>query len=247
MTLTLPPLKEITNPLDVEVGINEIFYSIQGEGLHTGEPTLFIRFQFCPWSCTWCDSRRTWAKADEKLTVREVIAQAKEIGEGTSRILITGGEPLSQPVAFRALVKELAWWAKPIDVETSGLNPLPRGYSPFNDIASWVWDVKCPSSEMDQWNKLDQLRRLRTQDQIKFVVADSRDLEYVTEVQSEYYPISAHTIISPLFEYEDSDGSQIPARSSQAWLQEVADYCKNSGFRMGLQIHKLIWGDIAGV
>lgn len=100
--------------------INEIFYSLQGEGFYTGTPAVFIRFSGCNLSCSFCDTRHE----DGTLMSDEEILQA--ISSYPTRIVIlTGGEPslwIDQP-----FIDRLHQAGKYICIETNGTNPLPEG------------------------------------------------------------------------------------------------------------------------
>ena len=80
--------------------IVEIFNSVQGEGYHTGTPSIFIRFGGCNLSCAWCDTDfSVW----DKMTISEIMT---EVGKySTKRIIYTGGEPAMQKL--RPLSDEL--------------------------------------------------------------------------------------------------------------------------------------------
>ena len=73
--------------------INEIFHSLQGEGLLIGIPTTFIRTTGCNLRCSWCDTKYAYEKGEE-MAIDEVLAKVK--GYDTTHICITGGEPLLQ-------------------------------------------------------------------------------------------------------------------------------------------------------
>lgn len=94
------------------LNINEMFETIQGEGAHTGIPSIFVRLQGCPVGCAWCDTKHTWEiKADLSVAPQDVIAKSAEsetyfISDETSllalferqnyvakHVVITGGEP----------------------------------------------------------------------------------------------------------------------------------------------------------
>ena len=62
----------------------ELFYSIQGEGFHTGEPAFFIRLAGCDVGCVWCDVKESWdAKAHPLKTVSEIISEIEDAGAKT--------------------------------------------------------------------------------------------------------------------------------------------------------------------
>ena len=100
--------------------INEIFYSLQGEGFHTGTPAVFVRFSGCNLKCTFCDTRHE----DGMLMTDEAILA--EVQKYPARmVILTGGEPsLWIDEAFIALLHRAG---KYICIETNGTRPLPEG------------------------------------------------------------------------------------------------------------------------
>lgn len=100
--------------------INEIFYSLQGEGYHTGTPALFIRFSGCNLRCPFCDTQHEEGvmMSDEQILeeVRHCPAQM---------VILTGGEPsLWIDEGFIRLLHEAG---KYVCIETNGTRPLPEG------------------------------------------------------------------------------------------------------------------------
>ena len=71
--------------------INEIFYSIQGEGIQSGLPTIFIRLTGCNLRCSYCDTKYAYIKG-KHLSIDEISLKLKEFPCNT--VCITGGEPL---------------------------------------------------------------------------------------------------------------------------------------------------------
>ena len=70
----------------------ESFYSIQGEGYHTGKPAFFIRLAGCDVGCSWCDVKESWDQGNStKMSVGEIVGQV--VKSGTEIVIITGGEP----------------------------------------------------------------------------------------------------------------------------------------------------------
>ncbi len=219
-----------------KVKIAEIFESVQGEGLYTGIPMTFVRFQHCPWDCTWCDTKYTWNRdGGIEMTIGQVV---KEVNQLDHRwVCITGGEPLSQPKALRELLNDFEVGSyNSIEIETSGLNPLPEW---FNErlagrdlVTSWVVDVKPPSAKLTFGkNQYTQLQKLRVGDQIKYVVANQEDLDHVLYTKRVYGPFNAHEFISPVI---------IKGSSDKIWLNDAAGWCVKNNMRMQLQIHKFL-------
>lgn len=100
--------------------INEIFYSLQGEGHYTGTPAVFIRFAGCNLKCSFCDTDFT---SFTEMTEDDIV---REIGQyPTNHIVITGGEPTLQITA--SLVSKLHDAGKYVQIETNGTNVLPEG------------------------------------------------------------------------------------------------------------------------
>ena len=117
--------------------INEIFESIQGEGAHTGVPSIFVRLQGCPVGCPWCDTKHTWhlnadlektaeqvmAETQESehyfvLDVEELLALFKQHNYQAKHIVLTGGEPCMYDL--RPLTETLDGLDYSCQIETSG-------------------------------------------------------------------------------------------------------------------------------
>ena len=98
--------------------INEIFYSLQGEGYHTGTPAVFIRFSGCNLKCDFCDTRH---EEGEMMTDEDIV---NEIGKYPAvMVILTGGEPsLWIDDAFIDLLHRAG---KYVCIETNGTKPLP--------------------------------------------------------------------------------------------------------------------------
>src|SRR4030042_850105 len=103
--------------------INEIFYSLQGEGFLTGVPSVFVRLAGCPLRCRWCDTKYAWSKEAGRQYSTEQIVRA--VQQWPCRfVVITGGEPMVDPDLPR-LVGELKADGKHITIETAGIAYIP--------------------------------------------------------------------------------------------------------------------------
>lgn len=100
--------------------VNEIFYSIQGEGYHAGTAAVFIRFSGCNLKCPFCDT--DFAKYTD-MTEEEITAEVAKYG--AALCVITGGEPTLQ--LTETLVEKLHAIGKTVAIETNGTRPVPRG------------------------------------------------------------------------------------------------------------------------
>jgi len=92
--------------------VNNIFYSIQGEGRNIGKPSLFIRFSGCNLKCKFCDTSHQTYK---EMTVEEIVEKVK----GHKNIVLTGGEPLLQQ-DINKLIQQINKLKIPIEIETNG-------------------------------------------------------------------------------------------------------------------------------
>jgi organic radical activating enzyme len=99
--------------------VNEIFYSIQGEGAHAGTPAVFIRFSGCNLSCPFCDTE--FGKYKE-MTAKDIANEVQRIGGNSKLVVITGGEPTLQ--YDDVLAKELQRIKRYIAMETNGTKQI---------------------------------------------------------------------------------------------------------------------------
>ncbi len=100
--------------------INEIFYSLQGEGHYTGTPAVFVRFAGCNLKCSFCDTDFT---SFTEMTEDDIVRETEQYP--ANHIVITGGEPTLQITA--SLVSKLHEAGKYVQIETNGTNVLPEG------------------------------------------------------------------------------------------------------------------------
>lgn len=99
----------------------EDFYTIQGEGFHSGKPAYFIRLGGCDVGCSWCDAKYTWNPLSHPLVDTDEIVERAASFEAQA-IVITGGEPLLYPLDY--LTERLHAHGLEIFLETSGSHPL---------------------------------------------------------------------------------------------------------------------------
>jgi organic radical activating enzyme len=143
-----------------EPNLVEIFSSIQGEGPDVGAATLFVRFGGCDLRCRWCDSVHTWQPAAEcrietarcsgqwrtrpnPLPVDEIVAAAQSLDAKAHRFAsLTGGEPLLQPAAVKAVAEALRRLGPMIHLETHGLaSEALEGVVGSIDVVSMDWKL----------------------------------------------------------------------------------------------------------
>jgi 7-carboxy-7-deazaguanine synthase len=228
-----------------KVKVVEIFNSISGEGVSSGEIVTFVRLAGCNLRCSYCDTRYSYeGQNHELMTPEEILEEVKSYG--TDKIICTGGEPLEEETPKRYVPLYLARQGYQVRVESNGSWPIYterelEKYTTGHEIELYyTLDVKCPSSEMAQSNYFANFSQLQAGDELKFVVANQRDLEYALQVINQHHQTLAREDImlnfSPAF-------SQIEAEEIVEFLQEHQDYFKNNDLtvRLSMQLHKVIW------
>lgn len=211
--------------------ISEIFYSIQGEGIEIGLPTVFVRLFACDLRCDWCDTMYAVEGGDFKgMSVNEVrnIIQTFKC----KRICITGGEPLLQRKELEELANNLARDGYSILLETSGHKNPPAIF--WTDSCVISMDCKCPSSKMEDKMDFGLFEKLRRKDQLKFVIKDRVDYEYAKSILKGH-EIEASIIFQPVH------GTNLK------WLAEKVIEDRLEDIRILPQLHKIIWGEKRGV
>jgi len=231
----------------MKLNVNEIFYSIQGEGIHQGLPTVFVRLQGCNLRpcCTYCDTEYAQEDGGYWLTIKEVIARIVSLSPSTgTRVCITGGEPLLQEEALKDLVAHLNRFRYALEVFSNGSLPKPDWWT---RVHSWVIDIKAPSSGVTSLYAPSWFNS-RVTDQIKLTVGTPEDLHFANEVVNACATMSPQVIVSPItFILANKEKGTIEEYWSKAWLQEVVEFCLKREVRLSLQWQKIVWGNKRGV
>lgn len=177
--------------------INELFASIQGEGVQTGIPMFFIRLQGCEVGCYFCDTKHSWRKSiasnspykfrDESFIIDEIKKHNKNI----YWVCITGGEPLEQDISH--LLTELELNGYMSHVETSG-TALGGDHASYIDTIDWLAlspkDLFSKKKTLDVWKKLAN--------EIKVVVTKESDIDYYIDNYYNYTDTEKPLIFQPV-------------------------------------------------
>lgn len=155
--------------------VNEMFWSIQGEGFLAGKPSVFIRLQGCPVGCTWCDSKLTWYAGGTKMTTDEIRDRMKQMPP-SSLVVITGGEPLLWDLDPLITMIEREFISRRTQLETSGALPWKGRF-----LTDYV--VISPKSAAKWEIKPEVLLRA---DELKYVVDDEFDPDIIYKHVSQF-------------------------------------------------------------
>lgn len=203
--------------------VNEIFYSIQGESAYAGMPCVFIRLSGCNLRCRYCDTAYAYHEGSE-IPIPDIVKKAA--GFHCQTVEVTGGEPLIQkntPDLIDMLVKK----GFKVLLETNGSMDISQVHPECVKIV----DIKCPSSNESHAMDLENLKRLTTQDQVKFVIADKTDYLYAgtcIEKACGHLP-PGNILLSPVY-------GKIDPRELAEWI--LKDRLQ---VRLQLQLHKILW------
>lgn len=206
--------------------ISEVFYSIQGEALFMGWPTVFVRLTGCPLRCSYCDTTYAFSGGEWR-TIGEIVEQAG--GFGARHVCVTGGEPLAQSRCF-ALLGAFCDAGYEVCLETGGAHDI----GPVDPRVSRIVDIKTPGSGESGRNRLENLPLLTERDALKMVITSRDDYEWASRFVCEHADLPCPVFFSPSF------GQLSPAALAD-WI--LADRLP---VRLQLQIHKVLWGDIPG-
>jgi len=221
-----------------EMTINEIFYSLQGEGFLAGVPSVFVRLAGCPLRCRWCDTKYAWdAKAGQRYGVDEVV---RAIQQWFCRfVVITGGEPMMDS-DLPVLVHQLKSVNKHVTIETAGVAFVPDMPCDLMSISpklsnSTPADSKLAANHEDSRLDLAVLRKLinNYEYQLKFVV-DARD--DLSEIQQTLKEIGTVDFENVMLMPQAATRDELLAKSPI-----VAEMCKRTGFAFCQRLQILLW------
>ena len=205
------------------ITINEIFYSVQGESTYAGRPCVFVRLTACDLRCSWCDTPYAFHEGSKR-QLEDVLGEVDRFG--CPLVEVTGGEPLLQEDVY-PLMEGLLGRGKTVLLETGGHRSTARVPA---DVVT-ILDVKCPGSGEVAHNDWDNLARLRSHDEVKFVVADHTDYLFARDV------VTRHELSgrAAAIHFSPVHGVLDPQTLSE-WV--LAD---GLPVRVQLQLHKYIW------
>jgi len=194
-----------------QLRVKEIFYTLQGEGIHSGKAAWFIRFGGCDIGCVWCDTKDAWNLHGTKVSTPESIA-AQLNPEKSSLLVLTGGEPLYYNLSELTAYLRKAGYL--VHLETSGAYPLHAEYD-------WL----CLSPKIVA---LPRMEYYPSASELKIVIATPGDIDFA-ESEAEKVNENCELLLQPEW------------NSREKILPFLVDYVKsNNKWRLSLQIHKYL-------
>jgi 7-carboxy-7-deazaguanine synthase len=170
--ITFIPMKErfalVSDPEIFEEGrklpLVEEFYTIQGEGYHTGKAAYFIRIGGCDVGCSWCDTKFSWNPALHPVLPADQIVE-HVLEHPAAAVVVTGGEPLMAPMDY--LTGELKKHGIETFLETSGAYPLS---------GNWDWICLSPKKNAPPMDELYEAAH-----ELKVIITSEEDLDWAVE------------------------------------------------------------------
>lgn len=228
-------------------GQPEIFASIQGEGISTGVPSVFVRLGECHLKCTFCDTKYTWDwdhydKAEQTIAIESsaVLDRIASMAEGHTRnVVITGGEPMLQQAHLVDLARELRARGFAIEIETSGT--IEPQVALAESITQWNVSPKLESSGNAKTARLRSGPLVwfaaSPHAHFKFVVMSNADLDEIVAIAKQFAIPPARITVMP----EGTDPVTLTARA-----RELVEPVRKLGYRLGTRMHVLLWGSERG-
>lgn len=198
--------------------ITEIFPSIQGEGLRSGEPTIFIRMTGCNLRCSFCDTKYAW-DGGEDYPVEKILRTVQKIHvrSPSDWICLTGGEPMVQPI--EPLVKQLKTSGYKVQIETNGT--LYRAVG-----ADW-WTL---SPKPETYGFAQEFRAKANE--VKIVVSRELTLKILQNLRGQF-PLRTPILLQPQSQtkWSTEQGLKLLTNAMKAGIKNI---------RFSVQIHKYI-------
>jgi organic radical activating enzyme len=201
--------------------INDIFYSLQGEGHNTGRAAVFVRFAGCNLRCSFCD---TEFDTYREMTADDIVAECSHLSPLTSHlspllVVLTGGEPTLQ--VDEAFVDLLHQHGFEVAMESNGTRPAPKNLD---------WLTVSPKKLPLAFPKEGKMP-----DELKIIFDENTDPE--SYLPSPLSPIASH--LSPLLYLQPCDMGD--AECNARIIDRCVDYIKaHPQWRLSLQTHKLV-------
>lgn len=203
--------------------IQEIFPTLQGEGPYTGQPSVFIRLGGCNLACDFCD---TEFETYKNFSLTEILDEVEKLAKNSvgkivrKLIVITGGEPLRQPI--EKLCAELVKKDFLVQIETNG--------TLFRELPKEVKIICSPKISNNKYHQIrsDLLARINA---FKFIISQNqKNYSQIAEVEQEKFQTPIY--IQPMDEYDEI--------KNQANLEFAKKLCDENGYFLSLQIHKIL-------
>jgi 7-carboxy-7-deazaguanine synthase len=225
--------------------VTEMFYSLQGEGILIGVPSLFIRFAGCNLRCSWCDSKRSsWQPEGTEIDISGILKFCSRYPMAR-HVVLTGGEPMLVP-ELDQLCTELKTLSYHITIETAGtvyrnlqadlISISPKFSNALPDPILFPLERQLHLNN----NKLQRSMCRLIQDysyQLKFVICKTEDVSEVKDFLSEFHITNARNVVLM------PEGISSEALRNRSL--DLAEICLKEGWRFSDRLHIHLWNNQA--
>jgi 7-carboxy-7-deazaguanine synthase len=207
----------------LNLDIVEIFPTLQGEGPYVGYPAVFIRLGGCNLACDFCD---TEFEKYQNLSLKEILEEAQKLSKNNEKkvarklIVITGGEPLRQPIS--KLCEELIKLGFLVQIETNG--------TIFRELPNEVKIICSPKVTNNKYHqiRLDLLSKISA---FKFIISASNELyKNISEIGQSKFNIPIY--LQPMDEYDK--------KKNKENIKLAVKLCQENNYILSLQTHKYL-------
>ena len=210
--------------------VNEIFYSLQGEGHHTGRAAIFVRLSGCNLACPFCDTDFSSFREMDEAEILQAIHQLLPAAAATSQrplpmIVLTGGEPTLQNT--EPLIDLLHQEGFFVAMETNGTNPLPPNldWSTVSPKGPVAFNEEGAKKRVVQLSQLS--RPAMRCNELKLVFTENCQPERFLDIEADFYYLQPCDV-----------GDE---QRNQALIRQCVEYIKvHPLWRLSLQTHKLV-------
>jgi 7-carboxy-7-deazaguanine synthase len=214
----------------MKYGVNEVFNTIQGEGINVGIPATFIRLQGCTVGCPWCDTKYTWMKGGTVMTEQEIVREVQI--HLNPLVVITGGEPTIYNLdalisGLRIVGQSMYGYAFKIQLETSGQNELKGELIP--DWVTWS-----PKRNLNFQAPISLQRHVA---EVKWVVDDEMEEDVIVKAMDYIMRVQPMNQVYCVLMPEGSPPSKEHVDKALAWLDKYPTwrYSDRIQWRMGVK------------
>lgn len=206
-----------------KIRLTEIYQSIQGESSFVGKRCIFVRLTGCNLRCSYCDTEYSFY-GGKNHSIGDILNIINDFN--CNLVEITGGEPLLQKGVL-SLMTNLCDKGKTVLIETSG----NRDISMIDPRVHVIMDLKTPSSGESHNNRYENIKHLKTKDEVKFVIGSEEDYVWSRDklISEKLNELCGNVIFSPVF--------------AQLEYSKIVDWIVRDGLDVTfqLQLHKFIW------
>ena len=228
--INIQPIEKLVHPDVRALDVHSVFYTIQGEGPYAGEPAIFIRLAGCNLQYPKCDTDYTSSRT--LLPIEAVVEMVIEENVAATLVVITGGEPFRQNIS--PLVKSLIACGYRVQIETNGT--IFDGDFPF-EKATIVCSPKAGQLAKGFQLNPNAIKAFKYVAQASTLASDGLPTLALAHPASPQVARPPEGFTGPVYLQPVDEQNEF---ANKANLAACVKSCKQHGYTLGIQLHKLI-------